>query len=99
VPLRLASIQREACAFFAANDLQDAGVVVIVIGPIEPSDLSPVQHHTADLDRAINNVCEAVVRRRQFLMYGRVCVHRDSLQRHGHMIPRGGTKVPGRTPV
>jgi hypothetical protein len=30
--------------------VQDARA--LVIGPIEPSDLPPVQHRTADLDRA-----------------------------------------------
>src|SRR6202142_521158 len=59
VPLRLTGIQHEARAIFSANDVQDARA--LLIGAIEPSALPPVQHQTADLARAINNVCKAVV--------------------------------------
>ena len=63
VSLRLPRIQHDARAIFSANDVQNARA--LVFGPIEPSDLPPVQHRTTDLDRAIHKVCKAVVQRRE----------------------------------
>ena len=97
VPLRLTGIQHEARAIFSANDVQDARA--LVIGPIEPSDLPPVQHRTADMDGAINKTCKTVVRRRKLLIYRRVRVHLDLRHGDGDMIPRGRTETPGSAAV